>query len=79
MTEFVHKIPIGTRVRMSEAGKRKWKESFSNPYGREGVTIKQHDPYGDFIYRVKWSNDNENSYQEGDLSPIQTFTIEDFL
>ena len=78
--EAHHNIPIGTKVRMSEAGKRKWKESFSNPYDREGVVCKHKPPDEFFLpYSVKWSNGSTNSYQEGDLNPIQTFTIEDFL
>lgn len=85
------RLPIGTRVVMSERGKAKWKDSNNNPHNIEGtVTNFYEDEYecgfvqfqegfldaeDYFAFSVDWDNGRHNVYRYGDLYPAVDFTV----
>ena len=79
------KLPVGTRVVMSERGKSKWQDSINNPHNVVGTVVcfyeeeyedglKQFQEGGYeeedyFPFSVDWDNNTYNSYRYGDLVP----------
>jgi hypothetical protein len=82
---FDMKLPVGTRVVMSERGKSKWEHSSNNPHNIEGVIdrfVEEDYDFGRCLYEegdlaeedyfpfgVTWDNGHYNSYRYGDLVP----------
>lgn len=62
-------MQLGTKVKMSKAGKARWHESSTNPHDLKGVVIPNQRAGSTWI-RVEWSNGQKNSYQDGDLKAI---------
>jgi hypothetical protein len=77
------KLPVGTRVVMSERGKSKWRDLDNNPHSLVGTVVDFEEneyenglaqfEYGDyeaddyFPFGVRWDNGHYNSYRYGDL------------
>lgn len=57
------KLAVGTKVRMSDVGKKRYMNSTSNPHLGHGVVIS----CSDYRCSVKWSNGERNSYHHEDL------------
>ena len=66
--ETMGDIPVGTKVRLTEQGKKKWASSPCNPRGIEGTTVNS--AYTYMKYRVEWDNGERNSYDEGDIEAV---------
>lgn len=76
--------PIEMLVRMSDSAKNYYTESFRNPFDEVGkITSCRILNAGDtgYVYTVRWSNDQSNSYRKIDLTPVALTekTFEDYL
>jgi hypothetical protein len=85
------RLPVGTKVVMSERGKAKWKDNNNNPHNVEGtITSFDEEEYGwgfaqfqeglfdeedYFPFSVDWDNGRHNVYRYGDLDPAVDFTV----
>lgn len=69
---------VGDTVRMSAVGRRRYGPAASNPHDILGNLITDRgEAYGDFRYRVKWSNGYENFYCPEHLELAVHTTIEE--
>lgn len=85
------RLPVGTKVVMSERGKAKWNDSKNNPHSVEGTIVNFYeDEYEEgliefqeglfdeenyFPFSVDWDNGAHNVYRYGDLEPAVDFTV----
>lgn len=63
-------MKIGDKVQLSEKGKEWYFNDHTNPHDLEGELVRPLTLFGDFIYRVEWSNGKANRYREGELELI---------
>lgn len=70
---FKGAIAAGTRVKMSEQGKKTWHNEEVNPHDMVGVVLDKApftlSDYG-FVNKVAWENGYTNSYQAGELEEV---------
>lgn len=71
---FKGAIAAGTKVKMSEQGKKAWHDEESNPHNMEGVVLYA-PPISikslGFVNKVSWDNGRTNSYKAGDLDIVE--------
>lgn len=69
------KIVIGSRVRLSQLGIRRWSNRENNdptnPIDAVGVVYRNPAYGSSFPYDVRWSTGYENCYKDGDLELIK--------
>ncbi len=70
---FKGALAAGTRVKMSEQGKKTWHNEEVNPHDMVGVVLDKApftlSDYG-FVNKVAWENGYTNSYQAGELEEV---------
>lgn len=77
------KLPIGTRVKMSEGGKGAYPDYGDNPHNLLGTIFAYFDEdqgayvdFADYCYTVRWENGRTNQYRHCDLTPLPLVTKE---
>lgn len=75
------KFMVGMKVKMSEAGKKRWRDSLNNPHDNVGVVIEVQGERSSMPVRTLWSKTTRrNCYYEGDLLPtLMDKPLEDYL
>lgn len=65
------KLPLGTRVRLSEIGRGRYWNNKCNPHDEVGKVFDNDHYYeGGMCYGVKWSGGETNCYYPSDLKAL---------
>ena len=74
-------LMVGMRVKMSEAGKKRWRDSLNNPHDNVGVVFEVLSERSSMSVRVIWPKTTwPNCYYKEDLLPIlMDKPLEDYL
>lgn len=71
-------IPIGARVRLSAAGRYRYRDSVVSPHYLTGVIINNNFTEA-YEYKVLWEGNFWNAYQKEDIELVKPLTLEDLI